>query len=65
MIIFPAIDIMDGKPVRLLRGDFDTAEQVAEDVLTTAKQFARVCSTTCKIGSVFTGFFCRWWSTPR
>ncbi|HBV74428.1 MAG TPA: 1-(5-phosphoribosyl)-5-[(5-phosphoribosylamino)methylideneamino]imidazole-4-carboxamide isomerase, partial [Ruminococcaceae bacterium] len=25
MIIFPAIDIMDGKPVRLLRGDFDTA----------------------------------------
>lgn len=36
---------MDGKPVRLLRGDFDTAEQVAEDVLTTAKQFARVGCT--------------------
>lgn len=45
MIIFPAIDIMDGKPVRLLRGDFDTAEQVAEDVLSTAKQFARVGCT--------------------
>ena len=45
MIIFPAIDIMDGKPVRLLRGDFDTAEQVAEDVLTTAKQLARVGCT--------------------
>ena len=45
MIIFPAIDIMDGKPVRLLGGDFDTAEQVAEDVLTTAKQFARVGCT--------------------
>lgn len=45
MIIFPAIDIKDGKPVRLLRGDFDTAEQVAEDVLTTAKQFARVGCT--------------------
>ena len=45
MIIFPAIDFMDGKPVRLLRGDFDTAEQVAEDVLTTAKQFARVGCT--------------------
>ena len=45
MIIFPAIDIMDGKSVRLLRGDFDTAEQVAEDVLTTAKQFARVGCT--------------------
>ena len=47
MIIFPAIDIMDGKPVRLLRGDFATAEQVAEDVLNTAKQFARVgCTVT-------------------
>ena len=45
MIIFPAIDIMDGKPVRLLRGNFATAEQVAEDVLTTAKQFARVGCT--------------------
>lgn len=45
MIIFPAIDIMDGKPVRLLRGDFATAEQVTEDVLTTAKQFARVGCT--------------------
>lgn len=45
MVIFPAIDIMDGKPVRLLRGNFATAEQVAEDVLTTAKQFARVGCT--------------------
>ena len=45
MIIFPAIDIMDGNPVRLLRGDFATAEQVAEDVLSTAKQFARVGCT--------------------
>ena len=45
MIIFPAIDIMDGKPVRLLRGNFPTAEQVAEDVLSTAKQFARVGCT--------------------
>lgn len=45
MIIFPAIDIMDGKPVRLLQGNFATAEQVAEDVLTTAKQFARVGCT--------------------
>ena len=45
MIIYPAIDIMDGKPVRLLRGDFATAEQVAEDVLSTAKQFARVGCT--------------------
>lgn len=47
MIIFPAIDIMDGKPVRLLRGDFDTAEQVAEDVLTTAKQLPGWAAPGC------------------
>ncbi|MGN0532536.1 MAG: 1-(5-phosphoribosyl)-5-[(5-phosphoribosylamino)methylideneamino]imidazole-4-carboxamide isomerase [Eubacterium sp.] len=39
MIIFPAIDIIDGKPVRLLKGDFSTAEQVAEDALATAQDF--------------------------
>lgn len=39
MVILPAIDIIDGKPVRLFKGDFATAEQVAEDVLSTAKGF--------------------------
>lgn len=39
MIIFPAIDIIDGKPVRLFKGDFSTAEQVAEDALQTAQGF--------------------------
>lgn len=39
MIIFPAIDIIDGKPVRLYKGDFSTAAQVAEDVLETALSF--------------------------
>jgi phosphoribosylformimino-5-aminoimidazole carboxamide ribotide isomerase len=39
MIIFPAIDIKDGKCVRLTRGDFDTAEQVADDALETARAF--------------------------
>lgn len=39
MIIFPAIDIIDGKPVRLFKGDFSTAEQVAADALETAKEF--------------------------
>lgn len=39
MIIFPAIDIIDGKPVRLYKGDFSTASQVADDVLETAKKF--------------------------
>ena len=41
MIIFPAIDIIDGKPVRLYKGDFSTAKQVASDVLGTAEGFVR------------------------
>ena len=41
MIIFPAIDIIDGKPVRLFKGDFATAEQVAADALETAKDFVK------------------------
>jgi len=39
MIIFPAIDIIEGRPVRLYKGDFTTAEQVAKNVLETAKSF--------------------------
>jgi phosphoribosylformimino-5-aminoimidazole carboxamide ribotide isomerase len=41
MKIFPAIDIKNGACVRLLRGDFGTAEKVAEDALETAQGFAR------------------------
>lgn len=41
MIIFPAIDIMGGKPVRLYKGDFSTAHQVASDALETALDFVR------------------------
>lgn len=41
MIIFPAIDIIDGKPVRLYKGDFSTAHQVAEDALQTAFDFEK------------------------
>ncbi len=41
MIIFPAIDIIDGKPVRLYKGDFSTAHQVADNVLETAFQFEK------------------------
>jgi len=40
MLIFPAIDIKDGRCVRLYRGDFSTAHQVAEDPLETARGFA-------------------------
>lgn len=41
MIIFPAIDIIDGKPVRLYKGDFSTARQVASDALETAEKFVK------------------------
>lgn len=39
MIILPAIDILDEKPVRLFQGDYDQREQVAEDILQVAKDF--------------------------
>ncbi len=41
MIILPAIDIKDGKCVRLWKGDFQTAEQVAESYMDTAQGFAK------------------------
>lgn len=41
MIIFPAIDIMDGKPVRLYKGDFSTVHQVASDALETSIDFVK------------------------
>ena len=39
MIIFPAIDIKNGECVRLFRGDFSTAERVADDMMQTALSF--------------------------
>ena len=36
MIIIPAIDLKDGKVVRLLKGDFNTVQQVAGDPVATA-----------------------------
>lgn len=41
MRIFPAIDIKDGRCVRLIKGDFSTVHQVADDPLETAKSFRR------------------------
>jgi phosphoribosylformimino-5-aminoimidazole carboxamide ribotide isomerase len=40
MIIFPAIDIKNGKCVRLTKGDFSTVEKVADSYMDTAKSFA-------------------------
>lgn len=39
MVILPAIDILGGKCVRLLRGDYATAGEVAESPIQTAKLF--------------------------
>lgn len=39
MIILPAIDIIDGKPVRLYQGDYNRKEIVADDIFETAKSF--------------------------
>lgn len=40
MRILPAIDLKDGRCVRLRQGDYDSAYQVAEDALETARGFA-------------------------
>ena len=39
MIVFPAIDLIDGRCVRLQKGDYATASQVADSVLETAQSF--------------------------
>ena len=39
MIILPAIDMKDGKVVRLYKGDFATVHQVSEDPMATAGAF--------------------------
>jgi phosphoribosylformimino-5-aminoimidazole carboxamide ribotide isomerase len=40
MIILPAIDLKDGKCVRLRKGEFETAHQVADSAVETAATFA-------------------------
>ena len=40
MIIFPAIDIKNGKCVRLTKGDFSTVTKVADNYMDTANGFA-------------------------
>lgn len=42
MIILPAIDILDGKPVRLFQGDYSKSSLVGEDILALAKSFENV-----------------------
>lgn len=40
MIILPAIDMKDGRCVRLRKGEFSTASQVADNAMETARIFA-------------------------
>ena len=42
MIVIPAIDIMNGCCVRLVRGDYGTAYKVAKDAVKTAQAFESV-----------------------
>ena len=45
MIIIPAIDIIDGKPVRLYKGDYNKKELVGDSILEIAKSFEKAnCS---------------------
>lgn len=44
MIIIPAIDIIDGKPVRLYKGDYSKKEIVGKNVLDIAKEFEHLGS---------------------
>lgn len=39
MIILPAIDMIDGKPVRLFQGDYGKKEIVADSILSAAQHF--------------------------
>lgn len=41
MIVLPAIDLKDGKCVRLQKGDFDTTHQVSENPINTAMAFKK------------------------
>ncbi len=59
MLIYPAIDIKNGLPVRLYKGDFNEVEQVGKDVVEVALQFKKHCNQLhlvdldgAKIGSV-------------
>ena len=39
MLILPAIDIIDGNCVRLMKGDYSTVYKVADSIIDTAKSF--------------------------
>src|SRR4030081_2605484 len=40
MLILPAIDLLDGRPVRLRQGDFDRVTRFGEDAIALARRWA-------------------------
>ena len=46
MLIFPAIDLFEGKAVRLLKGEYDQMTVYNDDPLSVARDFA-ACGATC------------------
>ena len=54
MIILPAIDIINGQPVRLYQGDYAQKEVVADSVRSLAQRFVDEARVFC-IWSIWTG----------
>ena len=52
MILEPAIDLKDGKVVRLKKGDFDTVHQVADDPVAVAQEFAAAGAKVIHMGDL-------------
>ena len=46
MLIFPAIDLYEGKAVRLFKGDYNEMTVYSENPLEVAKEFEK-CGATC------------------
>src|SRR6266481_5755794 len=40
MLIFPAIDLLEGRPVRLRQGDYDRVTRFGEDAVAMARRWA-------------------------
>ena len=49
MNIIPAIDLKEGKCVRLLQGDFDQTTEYSDDPAQVARQFAALAATSLHI----------------
>jgi phosphoribosylformimino-5-aminoimidazole carboxamide ribotide isomerase len=49
MIVIPAIDLQDGKCVRLLQGDFDRSTEYSSDPAEIGRQFSALAATTLHI----------------